>query len=79
MHMYHSSSYYSILGVVPTATAKEIRTKYMQLARALHPDKNSSQEAQTKLQAINEAWASVTIPQQPAAKVVQAEVPTADL
>ena len=57
MHMYHSSSYYSILGVVPTATAKEIRTKYMQLARALHPDKNSSQEAQTKLQAINEAWA----------------------
>jgi len=41
MHMYHSSSYYSILGVVPTATAKEIRTKYMQLARALHPDKNS--------------------------------------
>jgi curved DNA-binding protein CbpA len=29
----------------------------MQLARALHPDKNSSQEAQTKLQAINEAWA----------------------
>jgi DnaJ-class molecular chaperone len=35
------------------------RTKYMHLARAsaAHPDKNSSLEAQTKLQAINEAWA----------------------
>ena len=37
MHMYHSSSYYS--SVAPTATAKEIRTKYMHLARAsaAHP------------------------------------------
>lgn len=48
--------YYEVLGVDPTASAEDIRRAYMQLARALHPDKNDSAEAHETLAKVGEAW-----------------------
>lgn len=51
------AGYYKTLDVSPSASAVEIRKNYMRMARALHPDKNSSAEAHAQLQAAGEAWA----------------------
>ena len=44
------------MGVTPTAELAVIKAAYKALAAIYHPDKNSSNEAVTKMQAINEAW-----------------------
>ena len=54
-----SQDYYSILGVAKTATAAEIRTAYLKLARDNHPDKFSDEEreeAGQRFQQITEAF-----------------------
>ncbi|XP_066522546.1 dnaJ homolog subfamily B member 9 [Hoplias malabaricus] len=40
------SDYYSVLGVPPSATEKEIRKAFRQLALKFHPDRNHSPDAQ---------------------------------
>ena len=48
-------TYYDVLGVPPTASAKEIRDAYRRLARQYHPDKNPDTTAE--FQAVNEGAA----------------------
>ncbi len=48
--------YYRILGLEPTATVADIRTAYRKQASALHPDRNPSEEAHAKFQAMQEAY-----------------------
>lgn len=51
--------YYGVLGVPPHATQQELRTAYLGLARANHPDRftgAAEKSAQAKMQSINEAW-----------------------
>ena len=51
--------HYNTLGVVPSATAADLRTAYLKLARATHPDRfdgNERDRAQVRMQQINEAW-----------------------
>lgn len=55
-------SHYTILGVAPRATSKEIRIAYLNLARALHPDRVRSgspaeqQLAERRMREVNEAY-----------------------
>jgi curved DNA-binding protein CbpA len=55
-------SHYDVLGVARTATAGEIRTAYLQLARRHHPDYHTTSSAvaraasEREMQRINEAW-----------------------
>jgi curved DNA-binding protein len=49
--------YYKTLGVSRTATDKEIKKAYRDLARRFHPDKNpGDKESETKFKLINEAY-----------------------
>jgi len=51
--------HYNTLGVIPTASAADLRTAYLKLARANHPDKfdgAARAEAEARMQQINEAW-----------------------
>ena len=48
--------YYKLLGIVKTATPKEIKNVYRKLARKFHPDLNpNDKDAKRKFQQINEA------------------------
>ncbi len=50
-------NYYSILGVDKSATEKDIKRAYRQLARKFHPDKNpDNKAAEEKFKEINEAY-----------------------
>ena len=53
---------YSILGVPRTASPGEIRAAYRRLARLYHPDLNSGSEAETRMQQINDAYATLSDP-----------------
>jgi len=44
------------LGGTPTAELAVIKVAHKALAAIYHPDRNSTKEAVTKMQAINEAW-----------------------
>lgn len=48
-------SHYQVLGVHPHASGKEIRTSYLTLAKAYHPDKAAN--ADEAIRQINEAYA----------------------
>ncbi len=48
--------YYKILGVDPTADAKEIKLAYRRLARKYHPDMNSEKGAEDKFKEVAEAY-----------------------
>jgi curved DNA-binding protein CbpA len=57
-----NKDYYGILGVTPTAELAVIKAAYKALAAIYHPDRNSTKEAVTKMQAINEAWEILSDP-----------------
>jgi len=55
--------YYEVLGIAPDASAEEIRRAYHRLAFQCHPDRNrKSEEANKKMQEINEAYAILSDP-----------------
>jgi len=49
--------YYSVLGVSPDASSKEIHTVYRELALKYHPDRNGGDpESEERLKEINQAY-----------------------
>ena len=52
-----AKDYYSILGVPKNASQAQIKDAYRKLVLKNHPDINKSNEAKTKMQEINEAYA----------------------
>lgn len=53
------ADHYTTLGVGPSASAADLRTAYLKLARANHPDKFDGADrkaAEARMQQINEAW-----------------------
>ena len=51
---------YKILGISRNSTVKEIRDKYIFLARQYHPDKNVDKNTTAKFQEIEAAYRSAT-------------------
>lgn len=47
---------YHILGISPNATDDEIKKAYRKLVKQYHPDKNSTEEARSRVQLINAAY-----------------------
>ncbi|MCX5662375.1 MAG: J domain-containing protein [Planctomycetota bacterium] len=47
--------YYKVLGVVRTASQKEIQQAYRKLARQFHPDINKAKDAEARFKQVNEA------------------------
>jgi hypothetical protein len=58
-------SYYTLLGLHPTATATEIRRAYWQLSKRYHPDTTDlpAAIATAKFQHLNEAYATLSNPE----------------
>ncbi len=52
-------SAYDLLGVTLTASEDEVKQAYRRKARQHHPDLDTSPDATTKMQAINEAYAKI--------------------
>jgi len=56
------ATHYDVLGVAPDAVPADIRRAYLELARALHPDRavgssaGESQRSSRRMQEVNEAW-----------------------
>jgi hypothetical protein len=55
--------YYARLGVEPSVTQDTIKAAYRRLAKQLHPDKNSSPEANARFQALTEAYQTLSDPE----------------
>ena len=53
---YNGKDYYKILDVPKTASQKEIKKAYYQLAKKYHPDTNKDAEAAKKFQEVSEAY-----------------------
>ncbi len=61
--MLAEQDYYKILGIAPSADTKQINEAYRKLAFRYHPDKNQNDPEATKImQAINEAYATLSVP-----------------
>lgn len=60
------NNHYELLGVKPTASAQEIRRAYRELSKLYHPDTTelSSAIATQKFQALNEAYGTLSNPEQ---------------
>ena len=56
---------YDVLQVSPDASAEVIQAAYRVLARAYHPDLNTSPEAERKMQQLNAAYAALLHPAGP--------------
>lgn len=58
-------TYYSLLGLHPSASAIEIRRAYRELSKHYHPDttKLPTAEATAKFQQLNEAYATLSSPE----------------
>ena len=55
--------YYEVLGIVPSASAEEIRTAYHKRAFQCHPDRNhKSKKAHERMRELNEAYAILSDP-----------------
>ena len=59
--------YYETLGVARDAGAEEIKRAYRRLARKYHPDVSKAADAQTRMQAVNEAYEVLRDPERRAA------------
>jgi len=60
-----SESYYGLLGLHPSASAREIRQAYRDLSKLYHPDTTTlpTTIATTKFQQLNEAYATLSSPE----------------
>ena len=54
--------YYGALGVLPSATDKEVHTAFRALARQLHPDVNPSEDANARFAYVAKAYATLRDP-----------------
>ena len=61
----HQSSYYTLLGLHPRASALEIRRAYRELSKRYHPDTTELPNAiaTAKFQQLNEAYATLSNPE----------------
>jgi curved DNA-binding protein CbpA len=53
---------YAVLGVLPTASAAQVRDAYRRLAKESHPDRRPDAQATEKMQRINQAWEMLSSP-----------------
>lgn len=61
--MQSEQDHYKVLGISPTASAREIKQAYRKLSFRYHPDRNqASLEANSKMQEINEAFDTLSDP-----------------
>jgi DnaJ-class molecular chaperone len=49
----HMEDYYAVLGIVSTASVKEIKAAFQQLAKQLHPDHNPRADATKVFQLVS--------------------------
>jgi len=59
-----AEDYYTLLGVSPDATPKEITTAFRKLALQYHPDVNPSEEAKERMPLLNVAYGVLSDPEQ---------------
>lgn len=61
----HQNSYYTLLGIHPSASPIEIRRAYRELSKRYHPDTTDLPKANAtaKFQQINEAYATLSSPE----------------
>ncbi|ESN95091.1 hypothetical protein HELRODRAFT_193633 [Helobdella robusta] len=59
-HLFCEEDLYGILGVDRSASARDIKQAYKQLAKEWHPDKNKSPDANEKFMKINEAYETLS-------------------
>jgi len=55
--------YYDVLGVSKNASQDEIKKKYRQLSKSLHPDVNKSENAESEFKELNEAYSVLSDPE----------------